>query len=540
MLLHLQDHTDTGSVQDVPGEERLSRAIWLHAGLPAPHLCDGLGRCGRCRVRLEPEAGEPLPPPLDMERQVLGADTNAGWRLACRNTVAGVQGFTVHVPGTGAQSGPEPGDIPPSPGVTGALRLAVDLGTTTVHWRFLNQHVRAFLPGQSLNPQCGAGSDVMSRLQAAASPEGRERLGGMVHDLLRSVIRNAEDRMPGASVEEVCLAANTAMTAIFLNLDVTPLSTAPYRLPLRGGHAVELPDLPPVWIPPQPAPFIGGDVAAGMARALSEQTPFPFLFADMGTNGECVLALDADHALLASVPLGPALEGIGLACGGVAGPGSVTEFTLGPGGLAASVPGGETPRSICGTGALSLLDVLLRAGVLTPDGLLAEPDYPLARTIRASIRQQPHGWHLPLPGGLFFSADDVESVLKVRAAFSVALRCLLEQASLPPQALSTLLLAGSLGQHTPADLLVRLGFIPPELGGKARIVGNASLDGASLLAGSPEWRARIIAWAEGCTVVDVSARPDFMQLFAASMRFARGEPIDAVVIRNRSQSFANG
>ena len=45
---------------------------------------------------------------------------------------------------------------------------------------------------------------------------------------------------------------------------------------------------------------------------------FPLLLADMGTNGEFVLLRAGLPPLLASVPLGPALEGIGLRCGGIA------------------------------------------------------------------------------------------------------------------------------------------------------------------------------------------------------------------------------
>ena len=45
--------------------------------------------------------------------------------------------------------------------------------------------------GQALNPQMGAGSDVVSRLAAARNQEGRERLGHLVIRFLQRVVSDA-------------------------------------------------------------------------------------------------------------------------------------------------------------------------------------------------------------------------------------------------------------------------------------------------------------------------------------------------------------
>lgn len=54
----------------------------------------------------------------------------------------------------------------------GPFRLAVDLGTTSIHWRLLDGTGHEAASGQALNPQMGAGSDVVSRLAAARNQEG--------------------------------------------------------------------------------------------------------------------------------------------------------------------------------------------------------------------------------------------------------------------------------------------------------------------------------------------------------------------------------
>ncbi|RXF73816.1 DUF4445 domain-containing protein, partial [Desulfovibrio sp. DS-1] len=385
--------------------------------------------------------------------------------------------------------------------------------------------------------------------------------------------------LPGP-VRGLCVAGNSAMTAILLGRDVSGLATAPYRLDYAGGTAEILPELaglpdriglteltdvndraamPEVWIPPQPAPFVGGDVGAGMAALLygglaamdgagvaantlqapsldspraADTTPvpaasprFPFLLADLGTNGEFVLATGPDSALVTSVALGPALEGIGLSCGGVAQPGAIAAFSLGPAGLAPTVlPEDDgvpaAPTHLCGTGYLSLLRVLLRAGLLDEDGrFVMEPHSPLARRLAASLVEVRGERRLPLPGGLHLSAGDVEEVLKVKAAFSLAYERLLAEAGLPGTALDAVYLAGALGEHARPDDLETLGFLPAGVAGRTRAVGNASLRGAELLLLRPELRARINAWRTGCRVVDLTTASDFSAAFLRHMRF---------------------
>ena len=345
------DSSGLTRILPVEAGQTLARTIWLSGELPPPALCSGLGRCGACRVRFL----EGTPEPCDADSAILGAEAvRGGWRLACRH--AAVVGMAVELPPPPSEKRKRM-DIRPD---AGPFRLAVDLGTTSIHWRLLDGTGHEAASGQALNPQMGAGSDVVSRLAAARNQEGRERLRHLVIRFLQRAVSDV-----GVPVAELCIAGNTAMTSILLNKDVAGLCAAPYRLTEPGGRTADLPGLPPAWIPPQPAPFVGGDISAGMAALLYGETPeFPFLLADLGTNGEFVLALDKERSFIASVPLGPSLEGIGLRYGGVADTGSVSGFRLGPSGLSPVVIGNAEPKRICGTGYLSLLDVLLRTCLL--------------------------------------------------------------------------------------------------------------------------------------------------------------------------------
>lgn len=569
-------------------ERTLAQAIYLSGHVASPALCSGLGTCGRCRVRV---ISAPRPEPVSLELRYFSPEEIAlGWRLACKHRPAA--GMRVELPagtrrfsevladsakialvgrdsapetglpaGKSTLSGPPPGPLsdfqqPEAKRIadSAATLLAVDLGTTFLEWRLLGlfpQGIRTLWEGRAVNPQMGAGSDVVSRLSVAATREGKNRLSALTQEALRYLADHSaavarSHGLPG-DPPTLCLAANTAMTAITLGLDTKGLASAPYCLPYVGGQWEELPGLPRIWTPPQLSPFVGGDIAAGYAAlALEPQHPpptYPFLLADLGTNGEFLLALAPDRALAASVALGPALEGIGLSHGGAARPGNIRDFSLSPRGLEAHCLPDSAPAAarsdgalaardssllqpgITGTGYLALLRILLASGAMDRQGRFT-PDKcgPLKRflsPVKANPEEEPrHGDWLPLPFALRLTARDVEEILKVKAAFSLGLHRLLDHSGLASRDLTRVCLAGALGSHVNKQALDDLGFFPPGMANRIKAVGNSSLDGAALLLRSPEIRPALNRWAAGVTTLDLASDPVFRQRFADQMRFA--------------------
>lgn len=516
--------------------DNLARAIWLSGLVPPVPLCSGLGRCGRCRVRVEAAQAAALPPQPE-EARLLGEEAvAAGWRLACRHSVPDVPELTLEIPRAPVRAVRRrlrEADAARS------LALAVDLGTTSVWWRALTPDGGIVADGHFLNPQAGAGADVMSRLAVAREPAARARLASCVRESLRELVRQLAGEGAGG-VSCLCVAGNTAMTDIFLDRDISGLCAAPYRCSHRGDSREHVPGLPPVYIPPLPAPFVGGDISAGVAALAAADTPRPFVLADMGTNGELALLDSEDRLFLTSVPLGPALEGIGPECGHMAGPDSITDFSLSPAGLVgrtadgrciadnAGFPGrpapsvgGSLPAGISATGYLSLLAVLLQLGILDEDGRFCSPEggMPVARALASRIERHPSGDRLPLPAGLRLSAADVEELLKVKAAFSLGLETLLRGAGLEASELACLCLGGALGEHVRPDSLARLGFLPAGLCGRLRAVGNSSLDGAALLAVDEQARSALRRLCDGARLLSLTDAPDFHEAYVRHMRF---------------------
>jgi uncharacterized 2Fe-2S/4Fe-4S cluster protein (DUF4445 family) len=482
----------------------------LWEGVP---LCAGLGKCGLCRVRFISDAPEAT---ADEARRLGAEALEQGWRLSCLHPA---QACAVELPEP-KRSGRRREQTGAAKG-TGETVLAVDLGTTSIHWTALAGG-QALCSGQELNPQMGLGSEVMSRLGFAARPGGAETLRALALERLRQLVRRAGEA--GGSVSRLCVAGNSAMTCLLLGLPVDGLSRAPYRLGYAGGDDRELaPDLPPARIPPLLAPFVGGDLSAGLAAlTFAPEAPrYPFLLADLGTNGEFVLALSPDEYLLASVPMGPALEGVGLRHGRTAAPGAVRAFTLTPAGLAPAyidrppLPGEDS--GITGVGYLSLAAALLRAGVLDESGRFVVPATPLGQRIAKDISSEGGEAVLGLDQGLALPASDVEELVKVKAAFNLALSRLLAEAGMPAGALAAVHLAGAMGEHVDARDLASLGFLPEHLAGRLTRAGNTSLKGAQLLLNSPrawDWVRRL---PEKCRALDLASDPAFGALYVERM-----------------------
>jgi len=513
-------HLPQGTVRTTPARtgQTLAQAIFLTGLWAQTPLCSGMGKCGLCKVRFRSEA----PSPRREEIKRLGPEAvEQGWRLACLHPAMPVE---LDLPDPARAARPcRQGDILPN----APLGLAVDLGTTSVHWAAV-QKEKITASGSELNAQMGLGGEIMARLAFARQDQGLSQLRQLILEQLKAVAASL-----GRRPDSLCVAGNPAMLALLLNLDVSGLAAAPYASPLRGGsmHSLD-PALPPAYIPPVYAPFVGADLSAGLAALLlapKAAMEFPFLLADLGTNGEFILALSPEAMFCASVPMGPALEGVGLQCGRTAGPGAITAFTLGPQGPvpqyfqdSARSPS-AAPPGITGTGHLSLAALLLRSGILDHNGLFqttaqSGPVHPLhARLQRlvTQIRDEPAFQAAP---GLLVPGTDFEEILKVKAAFNLAFSRLLHTAGIPSGELRGVHLAGAMGEYVSVADLVTLGFIPKALKERIHRQGNTSLRGAALLVRDPRVRSALERL-PAPQLVDLAADPQLGQQFMQRMVF---------------------
>ncbi len=524
--IFLEDAAGRTDEIEAVSDERLVESIFLSGRFEAPALCSGLGRCGQCKVRVL-QAPEPLQPTKAEERFFSPQELTDGWRLSCLHQSQ--DGMRVQLPQrTGRRrSWQVAADVEAG---SRSLSLALDLGTTSLQWQALRDGtpVRA---GSELNPQLGAGSEVMSRLAFALKPQGRARLRALVLQRLDAIVR---ELAPLGAVEQCCIAGNSAMTYVLLDRAVDCLSHAPYHLEYAGGAEERLEwqdSFFSAYIPPLLAPFVGGDLSAGLAWLTmgQESAPEPpYLLADLGTNGEFVLAPDQNSFLTSSVPMGPALEGVGLAYGNVAGPGTAISFEMRPSGpFPLFFEEKEQGSSLSGAAYLSLLSHLLRMGALTKEGHFSEnPASPLGLRIIRQLELARGENSLPLAGfandaRLF--ASDVEEILKVKAAFNVAVACLQKEAGMRTSDLKAIYLSGAFGAHVGANNLEQLGFLPPGMAARTRVMGNTSLQGAVLFLQRPDARAWAAEIAGRSSVLELAEKENFNNMYVKAMNFEYGE-----------------
>ncbi len=517
ITVHTQDSTIY--ITAISGQT-LAQAIWLSGKIPPPALCSALGKCGQCKVLFlstPPEA-------QIVEQNILTIEElNQGIRLACRHKVDELvcdDGIEISLKSSTIKIQ----NISNVYAENSAL-LAVDLGTTSLHWQAISPDGTVMAGGEQINPQMGAGSDIVSRLAFALQPQGVEILSNLVVDALQNIMRNLPP------VSEICLAANTAMSAILLKKDVKSLAVAPYELPLVGHNVELLEGLAPIYIPPQLAPFVGGDISAGYAALSNEELNYPFIFVDLGTNGEFILAHDAKRAHITSVPLGPALEGIGLSLGHMAhgAKGIVCHAHLSPKGLEPTTIDGALPTRICGTGYLSILHCLLRAGIIDETGHFSTQDViknPFTLKLRKLIEKRDDEvifrlWpHIANAEHMYISSTDIEEILKVKAAFSLAMQELLQAAKMSHTELKAIYLAGAMGSHVQGEDLEALGFIPLGMSARLLRVGNTSLNGAKILLTDMSARDDLYAWSKHNMHIQLVENDDFINKYMQHMRFA--------------------
>lgn len=489
--------------------EQLARAIWLSGALPPAQLCGGLGCCGRCRVRFI----SPPPPILPREERFFGSSATA-WRLACQHTVpANTDLIELEIPQQARQE-----EFHSQGAGQKKLLLAVDLGTTTIEWQAFAPGARDSVAwGEHLNPQAPAGADVISRIGYADS----SLLGKLVWQSLNELLLRLQEN--GYQIIRASIAGNTAMLALLLGLDCAGLRHSPYSAPWAGGETIPWAGNdagPPTLIPPIPGPFVGADISAGLLALMEKGAVRPFLLADLGTNAELAL-YTANELFLTSVPLGPAMEGIGPECGHLAQPGVATRYSCAPAGIAAeTLPGAPPGKGISATGYLSLLASLFNFSIMDPSGHFREKGFsPYATRVLQRISADERGKKLALPDQLWLRESDVEMLLKVKAAFAIAVKKICAVADISPCQLATAYLAGSISSHVQIEDLLTLGFFPLCLGSKIRRAGNCSLAGARLLCQKPELLPRLADLCAKARILNLATDKGFEKQYFQSMQW---------------------
>ena len=276
------------------------------------------------------------------------------------------------------------------------------------------------------------------------------------------------------------------------------------------------------------AGFVGSDTTAVALAVDIDSAEEMTLAVDIGTNGELVLG-NADKLYAASCAAGPALEGARISCGSRAADGAIEAVVIDEDDIDFDVIGNLPPRSICGSGLIDAVAVMLNLGIIDRTGRFAkqqtlrdklppavfsriieqdsQPAFRLFRAVNVSEQE------------VVLTQKDIRQVQLAKAAIQAGIKILLRKLGITNADIKQILLAGAFGNYIRKESALRIGLLPAVPAERIRFVGNAAASGAQMILVSKQSREWACELARKIEYVEIANESDFQCVFAEAMSF---------------------
>ena len=509
-----------------------------------PTSCGRTGECHECIVEVRRGASA-LTPLTESEKFLRG-----NYRLACQALVADPSAdieFSVlrrqpriltsgtrrdvelrpaYVRGDDGESvvfnGPE-GPVTVDTFRRGIYGIAADLGTTTVVLNLVDLESGETVYTASFeNPQRFGGSDIMNRISYDGGPDAGELQAVMVSSInfeIGEMVRALKIRR--RQIYEIVAVGNTTMREIFFGIDVQSIGTRPYKSSVEDEFraskrpttalsataarlGLRIHPKATVYGGPLIASHLGADVAADLLALGMEDRTDPVILVDVGTNTEVVVGYNG-KLLAASCPAGPAFEGGEVTYGMPGYDGAIEKVAINDRGLAESrVIGDVEPIGICGSGLIDLLAELRRTGMMDELGKFDDGsgEYEFSES-----------------NNLTLSRADISALAQAKAANYCGQAIVLREYGLPIDEFEKLYLAGGFANYVDASNAIDIGFIANMPLDRVEKIGNAALEGATIMLLSTPKREEIEKLTATIEHVELETAPDFFDFFVEGCLF---------------------
>ena len=549
VLLRIIEDEKTDEYEFARGIKLLDALNILGLSMPSP--CGGIGKCGKCKVKI---TGDYLPDPTLEEDKLLTEDEiNDGYRLACKvlldknitlikPTETGVSRIVIN--GIGL-------DLRQYEKLTSKTRrveeeyqynfsrnlgLAIDIGTTTVVLYLTDlESGKVFDIESSLNPQAVFGADVISRMHYVSN--NTLLLYNMKNLIISEINQLAEtvlirNRLQPDFIGRAVISGNTTMIHFLLGLDVEGLGVYPY-IPVTTEMMILAPNemgikMNPdgqIIILPSVSAFIGADIIAGIIATQIYKAEKYCLLVDLGTNGEIVLGNRHKMSACAAA-MGPAFEGANIEHGSAGIEGAVNSVSINRKGVFYSTIDNSVATGICGSGIIDIVAGLLKTGVVDSGGKMLEKRHIIEcladRLInfkdKPAFRITEHEKEAPI----IFTQQDIRQVQLAKSAIATGIDVLLNNEGIAIQDIDKVYLAGGFGSCVDIVSAVTIGLIPKEIKDKIISAGNTSGVGAIQCLIHPELLDMCKDVKEKVQYVDLSSLKNFEDLFVQKLKFDIG------------------
>ena len=400
--------------------------------------------------------------------------------------------------------------------------LAIDAGTTTVVLNLVDLESGKIADTTSFeNPQRFGGSDVMHRI----SYDGRQFPGELKQVMLSSVNFEIGEmcRRLGfhrRRIYDVVVVANSTMRDILFGIDVQSIGEMPYKsltqLEMELGERnttalnVKAADLglrvfpgANVYGGPLVGCHVGADVAADLLAIGMDQEEDVVMLVDVGTNTEVVVG-NRHRLLAASCPAGPAFEGGQITYGMPGYEGAVESVDITNGSVHYRTIGDVAPEGICGSGLVDLMSELRRTGKMNELGVLDDGA---------------QEFYFEPERNMYVSRSDISALAQAKSANYCGQRIVLRRYGVQIDGIARLYLAGGFANYVNVENAVEIGFIAGVPHERVVKVGNAALEGATIMLTSGEMRQVVDKMVAEIEHVELETTSDFFDIFVEGCMF---------------------
>ena len=400
--------------------------------------------------------------------------------------------------------------------------LAIDAGTTTVVLNLVDlESGKVVYTASFENPQRFGGSDIMNRISYD---------GGAFHGELQQVMLSAINfeigemarrlKVHRRRIYEVVAVGNATMRDILFGIDVQSIGERPYKslteLEMERGLReitslnVKARDLglrifpaANVYGGPLIGCHVGADVAADLLAVGMDEEEAVMMLVDVGTNTEVVVG-NRHGMMAASCPAGPAFEGGQITYAMPGYDGAVESLEIANGDVSYRTIGDAEAQGICGSGLVDLLAELKRTGRMNELGAFEDGG---------------NEFFFAPEKGMSLSRSDISALAQAKSANYSGQYIVLRRYGVPLEKIAKLYLAGGFANYVNVDNAVGIGFIANVPAEKVVKVGNASLEGATIMLVSGELRHTMENLIRNIEHVELETTPDFFDIFVEGCMF---------------------
>ncbi|MFI3174051.1 MAG: ASKHA domain-containing protein [Bacillota bacterium] len=499
---------------------KLSKVILQH-NIPLYMPCGEGKKCGKCVVKIVKNAPEPTPTERDFLQKQELAD---GLRLAC--CVFVVDGMEVvdiakeQKMSRIVSSETKIAMVEPL-FQENEIGIAIDLGTTTLAVRGFTSSIKeATKSVVRRNPQSVFGSDVISRIESALLGNAEKLQEVVIHALQEMIDEIVETKeFAEKKVGAIVITGNTTMLYLLTRKNPKSLAKAPFFAEHLFGEYVEKPilslrDSKKIYLMRCISAFVGGDIATAILASGMMKQGEKNLLIDIGTNGEIVFWND-EKLYCCSTAAGPALEGAELTSGMTATTGAIAKVTFSENEFHYETVDGSKPKGLCGSGIIDALSLMKDLCFIDEMGAIDKEELQK----NGAFVQLENDIACRVTENVAISQRDIRKIQLAKSAICAGILTLIEESGVSLKEVTTLYIAGGFGTYMNLENAANIGLIPKELVAKTKVIGNAALDGASLLLGNKNEFRALEYLEQLAETIDLSKNKIFMEHYIDGMEF---------------------